>query len=83
VFGVLPAPPKIFNDPPPPPPPEPPLPPVPISLPPNPPPAEDIVVNSEPEIEEATPEFPLVLVDDTAAPPSPTVTVITVPLFTV
>jgi len=47
--------------------------------PPYPPPAEDIVVKPEPEIEEAVPLIPFKELPVTAAPPSPTVTVITVP----
>jgi hypothetical protein len=53
-------------------------------IPPPPPPAEVIVVNPEPEIEELNLMLPLLfLFGDTLAPPSPTVTVITVPTFTV
>jgi hypothetical protein len=76
----LPVPPCEF------PPPEPPLfpeisEPLPDLLPPPPPPAEVIVVNPEPEIDEFEPLFPL-LPCPTEAPPSPTVTVITVPTVT-
>ena len=68
------------------PPPEPPVPPNSFgaftSAPPAPPPVEVIVVKPEPEIEEFEPLFPFVFEVVCAVPPSPTVTVITVPFAT-
>jgi hypothetical protein len=78
VLGVLPEPPACPSLPPPP---EPPDAAGILNLEPAPPPAEVIVVNPEPEIEEFEPLLPL-LFPTTDAPPSPTVTVITVPPFT-
>ena len=66
----------------PPPPPEPPFKPAPPPPPPPPPPAEVIVVKPEPEIEEFEPVLPSEE-SVTEAPPSPTVTVITIPPDTV
>jgi len=75
---VLPEPPGSALNPPPPP--EPPFTP---AAPPPPPPAEVIVVKPEPDIDELLPLFPAGVGEVIGAPPSPTVTVITVPPLTV
>ena len=86
---MFPLPPLPFGLPlaPPPPPPEPPLVPSTFSVPPFPPPADEIVVNPVPLIELATPSAPVPAGDPLPstppAPPSPIVTVIATPVLDV